>query len=107
FTASLSTASASATAQTTASWLPRVFGGVGTAAATGATASGTAPLLNGATGPLSSAGIGNQSLYGPYSPSGQKIYILMSGGSHTFKDANSGFPFPFQTPTCFNFINQY
>jgi hypothetical protein len=83
----------------------RTFGGVGTAGATGATSSTTTAVLDGATGTLASAGLTNQSSYGPYSPSGQKIYILMSGGSHTF--TSGGFAFPMNTPTAVSFVNQY
>jgi hypothetical protein len=89
------------------SFFPRTFGGAGTAGATGATASSTNAVLAGATGTLASAGLNNQSIYGPYTPSGQKIYILMIGNSHTFKDNSTGFAFVFNTPTLVNFVNQY
>ncbi len=94
------------TAQQGISWFPRTFGGVGAAGATSSvTASGNnATLSNGAT--LTNAGLNNQSVYGPYSPSGQKIYILMIGGSHTFKDNSTGFSFAFNSPTAVSFVNQ-
>lgn len=87
-------------------WEPRTFGGVGTAGATATvTASGNNALLS--TGnTINSAGLNNQSQYGPFTTSGQKIYILMIGGTHTFKDANTGFSFAFNTPTSVSFINQ-
>lgn len=92
------------TATTAINWQPRTFSGVGTAGATGATASGTTAVLAGATGTLASAGLNNQTLY-PASPSSQKVYILLSGGSHTFKDAATGFSFAFNTPTSVSFVN--
>lgn len=93
-------------ASQTISWQPRTFGGVGAAAATSSvTASGaTAVLSNGAI--LTSPGLGNYASYGPFFPSGQKIYILMIGGSHTFKDAVTGFVFAFNSPTAVVFVNQ-
>lgn len=94
------------TAITTMNFLPRTFGGVGTAGATGATASSTNAILSGATGTLASAGLNNQNSYGPYTASSQKIYILMIGGSHTFKDTSTGFGFAMNTPTAISFTNQ-
>lgn len=85
-------------------WQPRTFSGVGTAGATGATATGTTAVLVGATGTLASAGLNNQTTYAA-SPSSQKVYILMTGGSHTFKDASTGFSFAFNTPTSVSFVN--
>lgn len=94
------------TASVSISWLPRTFDGIGAASATSSiTASGsTAVLSNGAV--LANAGLNNASTYGPLSPSGQKIYILMVGGSHTFRDASTGFLFAFNTPTSVSFVNQ-
>jgi len=91
-------------------WLPRMFGGVGTAGATGATSSSTNAVLVGATGTLSGttggAGLSANPVgttFGPYSPSGQKIYLLLTGGSHTF--TSGGFAFPMNTPTSVSFTN--
>lgn len=85
---------------------PRAFAGVGTAGATGATASGTNAVLVGATGTLPSAGLGNPASYGPLSPLSQKIYVLNTSGSCTFKD-ESGFDFPMNTPTSITFVNAF
>jgi hypothetical protein len=93
------------TASKAINWEPRVFGGVGTAGATGATASGTSAILVGAAGTLASAGLGNQTSYGPFSPSDQSIYVLMLSGSCTF--TSGGFNFPMNTPTSITFINQF
>lgn len=93
------------TATTAINWLPRTFGGVGAAGATNAvTASGTTAVLSNSA-VLASAGLNNAATYGPFSPSSQKIYILMIGGSHTFKDAATGFAFPFNSPTSVSFVN--
>lgn len=94
------------TATQAITFAPRTFGGVGTAGATGATASGNNAALAGATGTLTSAGLNNQSQYGPYTAASQKIYILMIGGSHTFKDAVTGFAFAMNSPTAISFVNQ-
>ena len=87
------------------SFVSRTFGGVGTAGATGATASGSSAVLAGATGTLASAGLGNQSAYGPFVPSTQSIYVLMLSGTCTF--TSGGFSFPMNTPTSFTFVNQF
>lgn len=92
------------TATTAINWQARTFSGVGTAGATGATATGTTAVLTGATGTLASAGLNNQATYAA-NPSAQKVYILMTGGSHTFKDAATGFAFAFNTPTSVSFVN--
>lgn len=97
------------TATQAITWLPRVFAGVGTAGATGATASGNNANLTGATGTLSNEGLSASQVgatYGPFSPSGQKIYLLLIGGSHTFLNAGTGFALPFLPPTMINFTNQ-
>ena len=80
----------------------RTFSGAGTASATGATASGASAVLAGATGTLASAGLGNQGSYS-CTASGQKCYVLMQGGSHTF--TSGGFSFPMNTPTAVTFVN--
>lgn len=96
------------TATKTINWYPRSFGGVGAAGATSSvTASGTTAVLsNGAV--LASAGLSASNVgqvFGPYTASGQKIYILCIGGSHTFKDSVTGFAFAFNTPTLISFVN--
>jgi hypothetical protein len=87
----------------------RDFGGVGTPGATSATASGTSALLNASHGTLTNQGLyfGNEvgASFGPFSPSGQAIYLLLQGNNHTFKDQN-GFTFAMNTSTNFSFTNQ-
>jgi len=89
---------------------PRSFGGVGAAGATSSvTASGTTAVLS--TGAiLTSAGllstpVNVSAAFGTYSPSLQKIYILCTGGSRTFKDSVTGFSFAFNAPTAVSFVN--
>lgn len=96
------------TATTAINWEPRTFSGIGAAGATSTvTATGTTAVLS--TGAvLASAGLSNSQVgltYGPFAPSAQKIYILMIGGSHTFKDASTGFAFAFNAPTAVSFVN--
>ena len=91
-------------------WQPRSFGGIGAASATSAvTASGLNAKLS--TGDiLANAGIssgGYNSVYGPYTASAQKVYLLLVGGSHTFKDSVTGFAFAFNAPTAVSFVNSY
>jgi hypothetical protein len=94
------------TATQAITYLPRMFGGVGAAGATSSvTASGnTAVLSNGAV--LASEGLSANPIEAIYtvSPSNQKIYFLLTGGSHTF--ISGGFSVPFLTPTAVSFINQ-
>lgn len=100
--------SSTQTATCTDIWQPRIFGGIGTSGATGATASGTTAVLSGATGTLPSIQLGAETVgqsLGSYQPSGQNIYLLLIGGSHTFTDACTGFPFPFNSPTSISFVN--
>lgn len=88
---------------------PRMFGGVAPAGATGATASGSTAVLTGVSGTLANEGLTDNpvgAVYGPFAPSAQKIYLLLTGGSHTFKDNGTGFAFPFNTPTSVAFVNQ-
>lgn len=102
------TGSSTQTATCTDTWQPRIFGGLGTSGATGATASGTTAVLVGATGTLPSIQLGAESVgqsLGSYQPSGQNIYLLLIGGSHTFTDACTGFPLPFNSPTSITFVN--
>ena len=91
-------------------WNPRIFGGLGTAGATSTvTAAGTTAILS--TGSvLPSAGLGAEVVgqtFGPYSPSGQTVYLLLMGGSHAFTDALTGFPFAFNAPTTVVFVNEF
>src|ERR1017187_772090 len=91
-------------------WQPRIFGGVGATGATATvTASGTTAILS-TSDVIASAQLGAETVgqsFGPFAPSGQKIYLLLIGGSHTFIDAGTGFPFAFNTPTTVTFVNQY
>lgn len=98
------------TATQTITWNPRIFGGVGTAGATSSvTATGTTAVLS-TSDVLASAGLGAETVgetFGPYTPSGQNIYLLLTGGSHTFTDAGTGFPFAFNAPTAVTFVNEF
>jgi hypothetical protein len=97
------------TAEQFISYEPRMFGGVAAAGATGATASGNSASLTGVSGTLSNAGLLSTpvgTVFGPYSPSSQVIYLLLTGNSHTFKDNSTGFAFPFNSPTSVSFVNQ-
>lgn len=89
-------------------WKPRIFGGLGTAGATATvTASGTTAILS-TTDAIASLQLGAETVgesLGPFSPSGKNIYLLLMGGSHTFIDAGTGFPFAFNTPTTVTFTN--
>lgn len=99
----------SPTASVSATWLERIFGGVGATGATATvTASGNNAVLS-TTDVIPSAGLGVETVgqtFGPFNPSGQCVYLLLSGGSHTFTDAISGFPFAFNSPTAVTFVNQ-
>lgn len=89
-------------------WEPRIFGGVGaTGASSTVTASGTTAVLS-TSDVLPSAGLGAEAVgqtIGSYNPSGQCIYLLLTGGSHTFTDANTGFPMAFNASTTVSFVN--
>jgi len=93
----------------------RDYGGVGAPGATATVTSSTypsTPMATLSTGDMLSDeglfyGTETGSIFGPFSPSAQKIYLLLQGGSHTFKDANTGFAFPFNAPTTVTFTNQY
>jgi len=92
------------------SFEPRQFGGVAAPGATSATASGNNANLTGVSGTLLNEGITDSPVgntYGPFVTSDNNIYLLLTGGaSHTFKDANTGFAFPFNAPTPVSFVNQ-
>jgi hypothetical protein len=81
---------------------------VGTAGATSTvTASGTTAILSNSN-VLPRAQFGAETVgqtFGPYSPSGQVIYLLLTGGSHTFTDAGTGFPMAFNAPLTVSFTN--
>lgn len=89
-------------------WQPRIFGGLGASGATSTvTASGTTAILSNSA-VLASLQLGAEtvgSTFGPFAPSGQNIYLLLTGGSHTFIDPGTGFPFAFNTPTAVSFTN--
>ena len=97
-------------ANQTYTWNPRIFAGVGTSGATSTvTAAGTTAVLS-TTDILPSAGLGAETVgrtFGPYAPSGQAVYLLLMGGSHTFTDQCSGFPFAFNAPTTVTFVNEF
>lgn len=99
------------TANQNINWSPRYFGGVGTAGATNCTASGNNCSLVGATGTLSSAGVGNSQVgvtFGPYFPNNQKVYVFTSGAcTHTaWIDAQTGLTFPMNSGSAITFTNQ-
>lgn len=89
---------------------PRSFGGVGAAGAASATAAGTTAVLNGGRGTLPSiallASVVGQT-FGPFTPSTQKIYLLLphTVTPHTFKDVGTGFAFSMNAPTADAFTN--
>lgn len=101
------------TATQAISWQPAIFGGVGTAGATSTvTASGTTAVLSngnilsriqlgaevaGSTCPPATCFTSN--------PSNQVIYLLLTGGSHTFTDNSTGFPVPMNAPITVSFLN--
>lgn len=107
--------SSTQTATQAYTWKPAIFGGVGASGATSAvTASGsTAILSNGAVlaraqlGAEVAGGIGVGTVLGPYTTSGTNVYLLLTGGSHTFIDPGTGFPFAFNTPTAVTFVNAF
>jgi len=111
FTLHATKGSVNKTATSAITWNPRSFGGVGTAGASSATASGNNAVLNGGDGTLGSiallASVVGQT-FGPFTPSTQKIYLLLphTASPHTFKDAVTGFAFAFNAPTTFAFPNQ-
>jgi hypothetical protein len=102
------TQGATLTATQAINWQPAIFGGVGTAGATSSvTASGTTAILsNGNVLPRLQVGaetVGQT--FGPFSPSGQVIYLLLTGSSHTFIDPGTGFAYPFNAPITVSFVN--
>lgn len=98
------------TAAQAISWKPAIFGGIGAPGATSSvTATGTTAVLS--TGDaLARAQVGNETVgetFGPYSPSGVSVYLLLTGGSHTFVDAGTGLPMAFNSPTAVSFVNDH
>lgn len=110
FTLTATNGVTSPTATQTFTWSERIFGGVGAVGATATvTASGNNAVLS-TTDVIPSAGLGAESVgqtFGPFSPSGQAVYLLLTGGGHTFTDAISGFPFAFNAPIAVTFVNQF
>lgn len=110
FTLTASNGVISPTATVTFTWAERIFGGVGAVGATSSvTASGNNAILSNAAS-LATAALGVETVgqtFGPFNPSGQAVYLLLSGGSHTFTDAISGFPFAFNAPIAVTFVNQF
>jgi hypothetical protein len=108
FTLNATNGSSNPTATLTFSWGERIFGGVGAPGATSSvTAAGTTAVLS-TSDVLASIGVGAfVPIFPPYSPSGQCIYALLTGGAYKFKDAVTGFPFAMNTPTMVTFVNQY
>jgi hypothetical protein len=67
-------------------------------------------VLVGDTGTLTSAQLGAETVGTTFVLTGlssQYVYMLLIGSSHTFIDANTGFPFAVNSPTHITFINQY
>lgn len=110
FTLNATNGVTSPTATLTFTWAERIFAGIGAAGATSTvTASGTTAVLS-TTDVLASAGLGVEAVgqtFGPFSPTGQAVYLLLTGGSHTFTDAISGFPFAMNAPIAVTFVNQF
>ncbi len=102
--------SSTQTANQTYTWKPAIFAGLGTVGATSSvTASGTTAVLSTGT-VLPRAQLGAETVgetFGPFAPSAQVIYLLLTGGSHTFTDVCSGFPLPYNAPISVSFVNQY
>jgi hypothetical protein len=100
--------SSTQTAQQSYTWNPRIFGGVGAAGASSTVvAAGTSAVLS-TSDVIPTAGLGAEAvgqIIGSYSPSAQCVYLLLTGGSHTFVDNNTGFPFAFNAPTTVTFTN--
>lgn len=96
------------TATQSYNWQPRIFGGVGISGATSTvTSSGTTAVISTGSA-IPSAGLGAETVgqsFGPYNPSGNTIYLLLKGGSHTFIDTTTGFPMAFNTPLTVTFVN--
>ena len=97
------------TATQTGNWGWAIFGGYGAAGATSTVnASGTTAVLSNST-VLPRIQIGAETVgqtLGTYSGlTGQVIYLLLTGSSHTFTDANTGFPMAFNAPLTVSYVN--
>ena len=95
------------TATQTGNWGYEIFGGYGAAGATSTvTASGTTAVLSNST-VLPRLQIGSETIgesLGPFTGlTGQNIYLLLTGGSHTFTSA--GLPAAFNAPLTVSFVN--
>ena len=102
------TMNGSQTATQTYTWKPAIFGGVGASGVSSTvTANGTTAVLsNGAA--LARAQLGAETVgqvLGPYAATGQNVYLLLTGGTHTFIDNGTGLPFAFSAPVTVNFVN--
>lgn len=99
--------SSTQTATQPITWSQRIFGGIGTPGATAMiTTSGTTATLS--TGDILAGQLGAETvgqILGPYVPSGQSVYLILVGGSHTFIDNGTGFPFAFNAPVAVTFVN--
>lgn len=108
FTLSATFSGVTQTATQEESWQPAIFAGVGTAGATSSvTASGTTAVLS-TSDVLGRLQLGAESVgqnLGTFNPSGQVVYLLLMGASHTFQDVNTGFPVPFNAPISVSFVN--
>jgi hypothetical protein len=101
------TQGATLTATQAINWQPAIFGGVGTAGATSSvTASGTTAILSNGN-VLPRLQLGAETIGEPLGPftglAGQNIYLLLTGGSHTFTSA--GLPAAFNAPLTVSFVN--
>jgi hypothetical protein len=92
FTLTASNGSSMPTATVSGVWAPRIFSGVGTSGATGASASGTSAVLVGATGTLPSFQLGEESVGTTFTfnLTGNYFYMLLVNAGHTFNV--NGFP---------------
>jgi hypothetical protein len=95
------------TATQTGNWGYEIFGGYGAAGATSTVnASGTTAVLSNLT-VLPRLQIGAETVGEPLGPfnglTGQNIYLLLTGGSHTFTSA--GLPAAFNAPLTVSFVN--
>lgn len=110
FTLLATLGASSPTATQTLSWVPRSFAGIGAAGATNSvTASGTTAVLSNSA-VLASTGVTASNIgqtYGPFTASGQKLYLLILGTGHTFVDAGTQLSIPFNSPTSVSFVNQF
>jgi hypothetical protein len=108
FTLHASDGTSNPTATRTLTWNPLLFGGVGTAGATtSVTASGSTAVLS-TSDVIPNMGYGPETVgqvFGPFVTSSQNIYLLLTGGSHTFVDTGTGFPFAFNAPIAVSFVN--